>query len=140
MNHQARVAEILQEWSQKPLTPADYCRIWVSQKRGIYPSHRGYRKACMYELQQVLGVSLNTVNCWGSNFERCKDQGAFLHLRRVHIMNVEIQILSSLKQPLTGAEILTLLVQRLEALEIPAFPDTEIEDCQTDTWQAYAAS
>ncbi len=128
MSHQVRVSEILERWSQKPLTPADYCQIWVGQKRGIYPSDRGYRKACVAELHHVLGVSANTVNCWGSNFEKCQDVWTFLHLRCVHIMNVEREILSSLRQSRTGAEILTLLIERLEILEALISPGSETQN------------
>lgn len=117
MNDEALAAR-LEAWSKQPLTPSAYCQIWVVQKKDIRPDIWGYRKACLHELQQVLGLSRNTINCWGSNFERCHDSSTLLHLRRVHIYNVQMRVIQSLQHPVTGIELMQKLLHQLDSLEL----------------------
>ncbi|MFG6094257.1 hypothetical protein SPB21_03360 [Leptothoe sp. ISB3NOV94-8A] len=60
----------IDEFMDKPLSPAEYCAKWVPEMHNIKPNEYGYKGLCIKELHRITGYSEKTIKNWGSNFER----------------------------------------------------------------------
>jgi hypothetical protein len=60
----------LEELSNIPLDPWEYCSRYVPKKTSIQIGEWGYWKACVRELSRVTGLGCSTVNSWGNHFQR----------------------------------------------------------------------
>ncbi len=58
---------------KKRMDAWEFCRRWFDVDVDG-EQERGYRAKCVKLLAQVIGLEVNTVERWGSNFERMPDQ------------------------------------------------------------------
>ena len=58
---------------RKKMDAWEFCCRWFDIDKNEEPE-RGYRAKCVKLLAQVIGLEVNTVERWGSNFERMPDQ------------------------------------------------------------------
>lgn len=48
-----------------PMEPSDFCKRWITRVR---PGERGWRAECCRELAKATGLSIRTIEGWGSDF------------------------------------------------------------------------
>lgn len=74
------------------MTPSEYCEKWIPLIAGLYPDERGYKTACIKELQRVTGLSEDAIKKWGADMSR--------HPENVkHVLNMA-NTLNTIKQAL----------------------------------------
>ena len=86
-----RNGQRLEQISQLPLEPINYCRRWVKQNPA-----KGYRKSCINALARATGLSPNTIKDWGKNYTKRPQHIPYL-LRQVDLLN-QFQQLVKTKQ------------------------------------------
>lgn len=52
------------------MEPKDFCAKWITH---LQPGDWGYFKACVQELAEVTGLSVRTIEKWGSDFSKRPD-------------------------------------------------------------------
>lgn len=49
------------------MSPSQFCEKWIPILYNISPDQRGYKAACIRELQAVTGLTERTVKSWGAD-------------------------------------------------------------------------
>jgi len=63
--------------AHKYMTPSAYCEKWIPRFYNLMPTDTGYKKACIQELQRVLGYTESAIYRWGADFSQHPPQVSY---------------------------------------------------------------
>lgn len=73
---------------RKPLEPLDFCNRWIPKLYNVQPDERGYKAACIRELEKITGTQYTTIERnWGADFSN-RPEWVPRILKREHLLNL----------------------------------------------------